>query len=238
MVEIQHMMFISPVVVTKKNPRTLILILKREGANTYAFQFKSRNLHNAESEWRDHSSGMFSVMGETGKNNGKGINSTGWEYGQMKTIKVDTFYRKLEKMGYRFNDSFKCITDIKAENGYSVSTIRKMPTTGYSVVMDPGIIDSCIQALLPMLPEAVVREKPHSIYVPVFLSGFSLYRPFTDVMYCYGKKVLWDNKKETFLGSLMIRETNGKLNAIIDKFRLKRVDSTRLIGNTDTGVLK
>jgi acyl transferase domain-containing protein len=240
-VEIKSMDFIKPIVVTSEAPLALKLLLAQLPDQQYRFQFQSRPAQGV-GEWENHSVGSFTP----GANGGPPLGSTDeWSSPELKAMEVDAFYRKLEDMGYRFEDSFKCITDLKAGNGFSVSKIKDLTKVSFSSehfdleksrrtlaaapVVEPGIIDSCIQMLLPNLPEEVIAEKLHSIYVPVYVGGLTLWAPFPDEMYCYGHRIGWDAKKETFLGGILMKGLDGSLIGKIDKFRLKRVDSGRLL---------
>jgi FkbH-like protein len=237
-VELNHMDFIKPIVVT--SGVALILKLKLEYQNqtaSYRFQFQSRP---AGGEWNIHSAGQLTrISGAIDPDN---INPGDWQPPELKAVPVDAFYARLEEMGYRFEDSFKCITDLKAGNGFASSRIINFREINAAIkkshtgkrgapakVMEPGIIDSCIQMLLPTLPEPVIAAKPHSIYVPVYLSDFTLWEAFQDEMYCYGRRISWDDQKETFLGSILIKGNQGEFIGKIDKFRLKRVDSKKLL---------
>jgi FkbH-like protein len=224
--EIIHMDFIKPIIVVSDEPRILTLALDHLQNDQYHFQFQSRPVHSTGDEWNTHSSGRLTrISGEIHTNEN---DTKVWASPELNRMDVESFYARLEAMGYHFEDSFKCITGLKASNGFSESKISGLGGR-HDRIMEPGIIDSCIQMLLPTLPEKVLEESPHSIYVPVYVGGFTLRELLTDQMHCYGRRALWDEKKETLLGSLFIQGMDGTFIGKIDKFRLKRVDSRKLL---------
>lgn len=226
--KIISMDFIKPIVVTYEVPLILKLSVGHYQNGVYRYQFQSRKVQDPDGPWELHSAGLLSLLGSIGPS----PDETGeWPAAELEAMDVDAFYRKLEDMGYRFEDSFKCITGLKAADGFSASIIRdftRKPDKPLPV-MEPGIIDSCIQMLLPTLPGYVVAERPHSIYVPVYVGGFSLWGAFPEKMECYGRRIHWDDKKETLLGSIAMKDMHGQWLGKIDKFRLKRVDSGKLL---------
>ncbi len=230
-IEIKHMDFIQPIIVGTGDPLVLKLIIAAQQDALYRFQFQSRPVNfpgNEDTGWSIHSSGQLTRV--SGVMNPAGNDTGGDPPPAMKTIETGSFYAKLEQLGYRFEDSFKCITDLRATDGFSAARIINGNNSKHSKrVMEPGIIDSCIQMLLPTLPENVMAEAPHSIYVPVYVSGFAIWDEFTVAMDCYGKRIFWDHKKATLLGSLLMKGINGSIIGKVDKFRLKQVDSKKLL---------
>ncbi|HEX3047408.1 MAG TPA: HAD-IIIC family phosphatase [Bacillota bacterium] len=241
-VEIKSMDFIRPIVVTSKEPLVLKLRLSQLPEEQYRFQFQSRPVQGTLREWEIHSAGLLTPLTNGAPQPGA---ADEWSIPELKALKVEAFYRKLEDMGYRFEDSFKCITDLKAGNGFAASIIKDFARlgrpgeqTGLSPrasranslsPVAPGMIDSCIQMLLPTLPETVMAENPHSIYVPVYVGGFTLWDTLPEAMVCYSQRRQWDDKRETLLGSILMKSVNGEWLGKIDKFRLKRVDSGKLL---------
>jgi acyl transferase domain-containing protein len=233
-IEIRHMSFIQPIVVAESERLALVLEVNRAPGSPYNFVFRSRSRDSAGGDWTIHSSGTLSDNRDAPA---LAIDPAEWKSPGTREKSIAGFYRRLEGMGYRFEPSFKHLTHLAANETIAVASITgaseedeySTPLHRDITIMDPGIIDSCIQTLLPVLPERVTREKPHSIYVPVFVSGFSLQRPLTGELECRAKRIEWDDKKETLLGSLLLQGTTGDLIGKIEKFRLKRVDSERLL---------
>ncbi len=227
-VEIRHMSFIEPIAVGNGDSLRLHLAIKGISNPESEFSFWSESPAGRVV----HSMGVCARAGTV-----LAAEPCETRHCGLEEMHVGTFYGKLERLGYRFENSFKCIRDMQVNSGTALATIEGGPETGLAIVngrerstvMEPGIIDSCIQALLPTLPERVFEEKPESIYVPVYMSGFSLRKPLAGRLECHTKRISWDDSRETFLGSILITDSAGEPACRIEKFRLKRVDSKSLL---------
>jgi len=149
-------------------------------------------------------------------------------------IAVDRYYETLAEVGVSYGPTFRGLASIRRRDGEALAMIEVPQGIGASAkeyLLHPALLDACIQLIGAALPGAgeAAEGGEGSVYVPVEMGSYRLYRPHAGSFACRVVIVEGRASAPVLRGDLELYDPDGRLFAEVRGVRLQRVNR-ELIG--------
>ncbi len=223
-----NLVFIRPLILKPADSATATLVFgpRGEGAATVGF-----TLGAADSQGRSRlalSSGTIDLT--AGDSPGQAPNSLKDSSASLEPQDVTDFYQRANAAGLQLGPSFRCLDGLWCDpaGGRACFTLGNEAgnLTGDSLVLPPGLIDSCFQA---MFAAFWIAFPQCGLFIPLSVDRLRITQKLSSPL--WGQATLTSPLKpdvETLSGDIRLYTDNGNCVACFDLVTLKRVGAAAL----------
>ena len=138
-------------------------------------------------------------------------------------VKASAYYQRLADIGVAYGPSFRGIQAIRRREGEAFAHV-KLPegVSAGGYFLHPALLDACFQVIGVTLPESIDSDSA-SVYVPVAVSRFQIFRPGVTSVHCHAVLETGGNEAEVLRGSLRLYDSDGQLFTLVEGIELKRL---------------
>ncbi|MGW3496800.1 SDR family NAD(P)-dependent oxidoreductase [Streptomyces sp. NPDC001020] len=236
-----EVLFPRALALAEGHTREVQIVLRAPGADTAgrSFDVVSAPADDERPQWTGHASGVLEAgAGPTESATGREPLATVRDRCARETS-GEELHARMDRAGYGLGPSFRWIGRIHHRPGEALAELSRPQAAGPGHVLHPGLLDSCFQASMVLLPEDAPGGR--SLHVPVRV----------DRLVCHGtpdeNAVLWlhlrertapQDQRDDLVVDLSL--VDDREQAVLDMtgVRLRRVDRDTLTGAGGEAVLR